>query len=353
MKHRVGLVGAGGIAEWGHLPGIRDCPDLELVALCDIDPGALKAKGDKFNVAPEYRFSDYNDLINCDIVDAVDITTPNDVHFEIAMAVAKASKPYALEKPVTMNADQSAQLLSATGNLASMVCFSYRFKAAVRFARDIVSKGQLGVIHHVNTQYFQAWGGHENKAPLLWRFQKDRAGSGALGDLGCHAIDLVRFILNKEYLSVCAHNGTFTKKRNLLNGEGTGTVDVDDFSNFLVEIEDDISGSFQITRYAYGRNNYQRIEIYGSKGALVYKLDEEPGVDSVEVCIGDAMRESFTFAKLPTPGKHKSDQMQSFADILNGNGDGLAATIKDGHKNQVMVDAVLKSADECKWIVLQ
>ena len=352
MKHRIGLIGAGGIAYHAHLPGIVNCPDLELVALCDIDPVALKEKGDKFNVAVEYRFSDYKDLINCDIVDAVDISTPNNVHFEIAMAAAKAGKPYSLEKPVTMNAEQSAELLEATGKLPNMVCFSYRFKAAARFARDVVEKGQLGVLHHINTQYFQAWGGHENKCPLIWRLQKEIAGSGALGDLGCHALDLVRFISSKEYTAVCAHNGTLTRERPLVGGKGTGTVDVDDFSNYLVSMEDEISGSFQISRFAYGRNNFQRIEIYGSKGALIYKLDEEPGVDSIDICIGSAMRETFTFTKLPTPGRFNCEQMQAFADILNGKGDGLAANIDDGHKNQLVIDAVLKSAVERKWIDL-
>jgi len=350
MKHRVGLVGTGGIAMWAHLPGIAESPDLELVALCDINSEALNEKGDKYNIPAEYRFKDYRDLIACDIVDVVDVTTSNDAHFEIALTAAKAGKPYSLEKPVTMNAVESADLLAATGKLPNMVCFSYRFKAAARFARDIVQKNQLGVIHHVNTQYFQAWGGFENKCPLLWRFQKDRAGSGALGDLGCHALDLVRFILDKDYLSVCAHNGTITHERNLVGGKGTGPVDVDDFSNYLVAMEDGISGSFQITRFAYGRNNYQRIEIYGSQGALIYKLDEEPGVDSIDICIGGPMRETYTYTKLPTPGRFNSNQMQSFADILNGKGDGLAATIEDGHKNQLVVDAVLKSAEERKWI---
>ena len=370
MKHRIGLIGTGGIANFLHLPGIEACPDLELVALCDIDPKVLNETGDKYGIGKEFRFSNHKDLINCNKVDAVDIVTSNDAHFEIAMAAAAAGKPYSLEKPVTMNAEQSAKLLAATAKLPNMVCFSYRFMAAARFARDIIKQNQLGVIHHINMQYLQAWGGFEYDAPLVWRFQKDRAGSGALGDLGCHALDLVRFILDREYLSVCAHSGTITQNRKLVKDEvtgketvnktgkkggkaikaETGKVDVDDFCNYMADMEDGISASFQITRYAYGRNNYQRLEIYGSKGALVYKLDEEPGIDAIEVCIGGPMRETFTFTKLPTPGKHKSNQMQAFADILNKKGDGLAATIEDGHKNQLVVDAVLKSAEKRIWV---
>lgn len=350
MMHKIGLIGTGGIANFEHLPGIAACPDLELVALCDIDPKALKETSEKYGICESYRFTNYMDLINCDMVDVIDITTPNDVHFEMAMAAAKAGKPFSLEKPVTMIAEESAKLLEVTKNLPNMVCFSYRFKAAARFARDIIGKNQLGVIHNVNMQYMQAWAGFEFQCPLVWRFEKERSGSGALGDLGCHALDLVRFVLDKDYLAVSAQAGTVMKTRNLLDGKGTGTVDVDDYCNFMTEMEDDISATFQITRLAYGRNNLQRMEVYGSKGALIYKLDEEPGIDSIEICIGEPMRQTNVFSKLPVPGQYRSDQMQSFADILNNKADGLAATMEDGHKNQLVLDAVLTSAEKREWV---
>ena len=352
MKHRVGLIGAGGIADFIHIPGIMACPDLELVALCDIDPKVLKEKSEKYGIKEDYRFTDYNDLIKCNEVDVIDIATPNDVHFEIAMASVAAGKPYSLEKPVAMNAVQSAELIAATGNLPNMVCFSYRFHSAARFARDIINKNQLGDIHHVNMQYFQSWGNADYDVPLVWRFQKKRAGSGALGDLGCHALDLTRFILSREYLSVCAHTGIFVHDRTIDSGNKTGAVDVDDFCNYMADMEDNISAGFQITRFAYGRNNYQRLEIYGSKGALVYKYDEEPNTNTLEICMGEPMRDSYVFSKLPVPNRFKSNQMQAFADILNGKGDGLTASIKDGHKNQLVIDAILKSAEKRIWVDL-
>ena len=350
MKHKIGLIGTGGIANFQHLPEIAACPDLELVALCDIDPKVLKETGDKYNIEEAFRFTNYKDLINCNKVDVVDIATSNDAHFEIAMAAAASGKPYSIEKPVTLNASQSAELVTASTKLPTMVCFSYRYKAAARFARDIIVKNQLGIIHNVSFQYFQAWGGFEYEAPLVWRFNKDRSGSGALGDLGCHALDLARFILGKEYLAVCAQTGTVVKTRKLLNEERTGTVNVDDYCNFMANMEDNISAVFQITRLAYGRNNFQRFEIYGSKGAMIYKLDEEPGVDSVDICIGEPMRQTHTFTKLSAPGHYKSIQMQSFADIINGKSDGLSATIEDGHLNQLVVDAILESAEKRKWV---
>ena len=183
-KHRIGLIGPGAVANHKHLPDIVSCPDLELVALCDINPETLAKAGDKYGIGEAYRFSDYRELIACPEVDAVDITTPNDVHFEIAMAAVAAGKPYSLEKPVTMNAAQSAELSAATkaAGLPNMVCFSYRFKSAARYARDIVARGLLGELYHADMQYFQAWGNPELNTPLAWRFIKARTGSGTMGD---------------------------------------------------------------------------------------------------------------------------------------------------------------------------
>src|SRR5699024_8918824 len=113
---------------------------------------------------------------------------------------------------------------------------------------------------------------------------------------------------------------------------GMGEVDVDDFCHYLMEMDGKTSANFSVTRFAYGRGNYQRMEIYGSKGALVYSLDVTPGVDELEVCIGSPYDRVGAFTKLPVPDRFRTDQMQSFADILNGRGDGMAATIEEGRR---------------------
>ena len=353
--YRVGSIGLGGIWNGVHAPGIERSPDLKLVALCDIDEEKLRIAGERYGVDEAHRFTNYMDLIHCPDVDAVDICTPNDMHFEMAMAAVEAGKPFDLEKPITMTAAQ-ADVLAAKAkekNIPHMVCFSYRFKAAARYARDLVLKGKIGHIYHVNMEYSQAWGLPYADCGLVWRFEKSRAASGALGDLGCHALDLARFVTGKDYLRVVGHLGTYTHERRLLSGDGYGKVDVDDFSNYLADMEDGISATFQISRFAFGRGNYQRMEIYGSEGAILYKLDATPGVeDEIEVCSGVINGDAHVFTKLPIPGQYRCDQMQSFADILNGNGDGLAATLEDGRLNQHVVDAVLASAEEGCWQVL-
>lgn len=358
MEHRViriGSVGVGGIWTGVHEPGIRRSPDLELTAICDIDQDKLNAAGEKYGVPPERRFTDYHDLIRCPDVDAVDICTSNDAHFEIAMAAVEAGKPYDLEKPITMTAAQAEQLAQATRakGLPNMVCFSYRFKAAARYAKELIASGMIGQVYHVDMQYFQAWGLPRAQSPLVWRFVKSRTGSGALGDLGCHALDLVRFVTGKEYTRLVGHLGTYVHERQNLDGVGTGPVDVDDFSNYMTDMEDGISASFQITRFAFGRGNYQRMEIYGSEGAIVYTLDAHPGEDDVlEVCAGDVYAEGRVFSRLPIPERCCSDQMQSFADIVLKKGDGMAATIEDGLKNQRVLDAILESANQGSWVTL-
>ena len=153
-----------------------------------------------------------------------------------------------------------------------MVCFSYRFKAAARYAKELVEKGMLGDIYHVYMQYLQGGGGPSYDLPRSWRYQKKLTGTGALGDLGCHALDLVSFVTGKNYRKAVGHTDTYVTQRRLEEGEGYGPVDVDDFCHYLMEMDGKTSANFSVTRFAYGRGNYQRMEIYGSKGGLVYSL---------------------------------------------------------------------------------
>jgi len=154
---------------------------------------------------------------------------------------------------------------------------------------------------------------------------------------------------NKNYEKVCAHADTFIKRRKMIDSDEYGDVDVDDFCHILFGMEGNISGTLCTSRYAYARGNYQRIEIYGDKGALVYNLEDE---DSIEVCIGDTYKEAKKFVKLPVPNRFKVDQMQSFFDIINGKGDGLAATMADGEINQQVVCGVIESFEKEKWVYI-
>jgi predicted dehydrogenase len=351
---KIGVIGLGGIAGGTHLPGIERCRDFELSALCDIDREKLDRMGERYGIGEAGRFTDYRDLIASAGVDAVDICTPNDCHVPIALEAVKAGKAYSLEKPLALNAGEAETLAARTRErgVKNMICFSYRFKTAARYARHLVQSGVLGDLYHAYMQYFQAWGNPDLQAPLVWRFVRDRAGSGALGDLGSHALDLVRFITGRDYTRVAGDADTYVKERSLPGASGTGTADVDDYCHYLARMEGGLSAVFEISRFSYGRGNYQRLEIYGRKGALVYKLDENPGLDELEICCGQPLGQLNTFVKIPVPRSFGADQTQSFADIAGGKGDGLAATVEDGLANQRVLDAVIDSFQHDRWVSL-
>lgn len=348
-KIRMGIIGCGGISG-GHIRGIMDSPDLEIGALCDILPEKLKEKAVLCGATEDMCYGNYISMMESGKIDAVSICTPNNVHFPIAMDAAARKIPFAVEKPVCMNAAEAADLLEAAEKNAvpHMVCFSYRFKAAARYMRDLIIGGALGAVYHINGEYFQAWGlpdaRNGESTPLVWRFVKEVTGSGALGDLGCHLIDLFRFVTGREFKYILADMDTFIDKRRLLNGDGYGAVDVDDYINITGQMDGRLAANLSISRYAYSRGNYQRIEVYGDKGALRYDLE---AADTLEVNIGnEPMRLGHVWADVPIPPKYASQQMQSFADIINGRGDGLAANLRDGLAVQRVLDNSLLSAEE-------
>jgi len=343
-KFRMGIIGCGGISG-SHIWGINDSPDLEVCALCDILPERIEEKKKMCAVSDEACYGDYIELLDSGKVDAVSICTPNNLHYQMAMEAVGHGIPYAVEKPACSTKEEAAALFGETAKkrLANMVCFSYRFVAAARYARDLVQSGALGKIYHVSGEYYQAWGLPDAKtgslAPLVWRFVKEQAITGALGDLGCHMIDLIRFIVGREFVRVAADFDTFIKKRPLPGGEAgaLGEVTVDDYVSIIGQLEGQVAANLSISRYAYGRGNYQRVEVYGENGALRYTLEDK---DELEINIGnDPMKHSHIWCPVPIPQKYRSKQMQSFADILNGCGDGLAATIEDGWKVQKVLDA--------------
>ncbi|MGI6316041.1 MAG: Gfo/Idh/MocA family protein [Christensenellales bacterium] len=370
---RMGVIGLGSISG-AHIDGINRSPDAVLWAICDNNPDALAFYKEKYSIPEARCFSDYRALIASPEVDAVSNCTPNDVHKEVLLAALSAGKPIATEKPLTLNSAEAeeAMIMLQSNPVPHMVCFSYRFKTAARYARKLIRDGQIGKVRHVYAKYLQAWG--ENAAtPLLWRFNKSRTGTGALGDLGSHAMDLVRFLTGEEYLTVSAQLGTLVHSRQSLEdyrfvysvGKGrelkkirSGAprmekVDVDDYAHVHTRMTGDVSAAFEISRFGFGRGNYQYFEIYGSKGALLYTLDgDDDHTDKLQVCIGDFYGSNHLFREVPLPHSYKADQMQSFFNLLLGQGDGLTASLMDGLVNMRLMDACVRSSAEGREILL-
>ncbi|AHV95695.1 Gfo/Idh/MocA family protein [Paenibacillus sabinae] len=346
-KLKIGMIGLGGIADF-HGKGILESEDAEIWSICDCNEERLAARSKEWNIPDSRTYLNYTDLLKDPEIDAVTIGTPNYNHFAIALAAIEHRKPFALEKPVTLTAKEAAVLKETLERdpLPHMICFSYRYKTAARYAKWLIEEGKLGTIHHVYSQYLQSWGINED-VPLVWRFQKELTGSGAMGDLGCHILDLTRFLVG-DTERVLADAGTIIHERKLLEGPGTGEVDVDDYCHVLSRMEGGISSTMTISRFAYGRGNYQRIEIYGTKGALVYSLDEE---DTLQVKFAD--EGDTEFREVQTPDSFKLGQMQAFFNLLNGRGDGKNATMADGYINQLAVDAIVESFTEQKWVSIK
>jgi predicted dehydrogenase len=234
----------------------------------------------------EETATDWRQVITRDDIDVVDIVTPGDSHAEIAIAALEAGKHVLCEKPLANTVAEAEAMADAAERAAargirSMVGFTYRRVPAATFAKQLVAEGRLGEIRQVRAEYLQDWLADAD-APLTWRMQKERAGSGALGDIGAHAIDLTEFITGESVERVSGILETIVAERPLL-AEGVGlsgtasdergAVTVDDIALFTGRLSSGALASFEATRFRTGRKNALRIEIAGSRGALSFDLE--------------------------------------------------------------------------------
>ncbi|MEU8304140.1 Gfo/Idh/MocA family oxidoreductase [Actinomadura sp. NPDC048955] len=220
--------------------------------------------------------TDWKELLRRDDVQLVDICTPGDSHAEIAVAALDAGKHVLCEKPLA-NSVAEAEAMAAAAERArergirSMVGFNYRRVPAVTLARRLVDEGRIGAVRHVRAQYLQDWLA-DPEAPFTWRMDRDRAGTGALGDIGAHIIDTAQFITGHNLVGVSALLDTFVPERPVPGG-GTAQVTVDDAALFVGRTDGGALASFEATRFATGRKNALRIEVSGSSGALAFDLE--------------------------------------------------------------------------------
>ncbi|MGR6914855.1 Gfo/Idh/MocA family protein [[Actinomadura] parvosata] len=227
--------------------------------------------------------TDWRELVKRDDVQIVDICTPGDSHAEIAIAALQAGKHVICEKPLANTVAEAEAMVAAAAAATgkSMVAFNYRRVPAIALARRYVEEGRVGEIRHVRAQYLQDWI-VDPEFPLVWRLQKDKAGSGALGDIGAHIVDAAQFVTGQNVVGVSALTETFIKERPLatesagLGATGSsarGEVTVDDAALFIGRMSGGAVASFEATRFANGRKNAMRIEINGSLGSLAFDFE--------------------------------------------------------------------------------
>jgi predicted dehydrogenase len=280
------FMGAAHSQGWRTAGRVFDLPLNPVQAvICGRDRAAVRAAADRHGWASVE--TDWRALVERDDIDLVDICTPGDSHAEIGLAALAAGKHVLCEKPLANTVEEATSMVRAAeeayqrGQVA-MVGFNYRRVPATAMARRMVAEGRLGKLRHVRVTYLQDWL-VDPDFPLTWRLRREQAGSGSLGDLGAHIIDLAQYLTGERLAGVSALTETFVRERPLPTGAtsglsavssaGTGEVTVDDAALFTARFPSGALASFEATRYATGRKNALRIELNGERGSLAFDLE--------------------------------------------------------------------------------
>ncbi|MHA1680192.1 MAG: Gfo/Idh/MocA family protein [Promethearchaeota archaeon] len=347
-----------------------------LKCICGRNEENVKRAKDMFGWE-EYETS-WEKMLRRDDIDVFDNCGPNNVHKEPVITAAEAGKHIICEKPLAMNAADAREMLDAVrkANVKAMVAFNYRRVPAIMLAKKLIDDGMIGKIYHYRATYLQDWIMDPN-FPLVWRLDKSIAGSGPHGDLNAHILDLSNLLVGKV-TKVCGMTETFIKKRPVLSSDGAlgaaqgdsvnmGDVTVEDAAIFMAKFDNGALGTFEATRFAKGRRNFNRIEINGSKGSLVFNLErmneleffseEDPnfaqGFRTINVTEGGGVH---PYTDKWWPAGHIigyehtfTHEIYEFFKAIAEDGP-VFPSFEDGVYNNKVLDAVLESAEKGTWI---
>jgi predicted dehydrogenase len=333
-----------------------------MAAICGRDRGRVAAAADRLGWAATE--TDWKRLVGRDDVDLVDVCTPGSSHAEISIAALEAGKHVLCEKPLANTVEEARAMAAAAERAAAagvraMVGFNFRRVPAVALARELVAAGRLGALRHVRAAYL---GSHllDPELPLVWRLQASEAGSGALGDLGAHAIDLAQYLAGDRIAGVSALTETFVPERPLTAGGGArGPVTVDDAALFIARFAGGAVGGFEATRFATGHTEGLRVELNGELGSIVWDLGalnqlrlfdatEDPATQGFRTI--QVTRAAHPYAGAWWPDGHTIGYEHTFThevrDLLHAIADGRdpVPSFADGLQVQEVLDAVQRSA---------
>ncbi len=342
--------------------GFAAIPDL--VAIAGRDEDAVAEAARRYGYRKYY--TDWRGLVEDPDIKLFDNGGPNNIHAEPTIAAAEAGKHVFCEKPLARTAEEAKRMLEAVekAGVKHMVAYNYRFVPAIRQIRNLVASGALGRIYHWRAVYLQEWIMPHYDAPKWWRMDKSVAGSGALGDLGAHIIDLAHYLVG-DLKSISANTKTFVKERPLPDDSGKmGTVDVDDAFVAICEFENGALGTFEATRFAGGRKNYNSFEINGELASVYFNLErlnefqifynatepqETRGWADVMVTEGYHPWIDYWWPSGHIVGWEHTfvHELSHFLDaIVNDKEVGPhGATFEDGYKAAVVCDAVVRAAE--------
>jgi predicted dehydrogenase len=302
---RIGMVGyafmgAAHSQAWRTVNRVYELPaQARMVVVCGRD--AAKVSAAAARLGWEEATTDWRALVNRDDIDLIDICTPGDSHAEIALAALAAGKHVLCEKPLANTVAEAEAMAAAAAaarvdGVRAMCGYNYRRVPAIALAAQLVAAGRIGTLRHVRAVYLQDWI-VDPEFPLVWRLRREVAGSGALGDIGAHIIDLIQHVTGQLIAGVSALTETFVTERPLpasssgLNASSDGNggesargrVTVDDAALFLARLDGGAVGTFEATRFATGRKNGLRVEINGSRGSLAFDLERLNELELYEV----------------------------------------------------------------------
>jgi predicted dehydrogenase len=381
-KIRVGMVGYKFMGK-AHSNAYRALPMFfpeaakpEMKAICGRDPVGLEQARAQFGW--ENAVTDWRELIQRDDIDLVDINAPSDAHKEIAIAAARAGKHLFCEKPLALTLADSREMLEEAekAGVKHMVGFNYRFAPAVQLAKKLISEGRIGHIHHFRGVFLQDWI-LDPSFPLVWRLQKEVAGSGSHGDLGAHVIDMARFLVG-EFREVTGMSETFVKRRPIatamtgLSAKGGGSeelgdVTVDDTTAFLARFENGAMGTIEATRFAAGHRCTNAFEINGSKGSIKFDFER---MNELQVYFADdgedvqgfrrvlATDASHAYMNAWWPAGHTIGYEHTFThevlELMNALEEDRqpVPNFVDGVKCQAVLEAVDRSIEERRWVAI-
>ncbi len=323
--------------------------------------------------------TDWQKVVERDDIDIIDISTPTFLHHEIAVEAAKRGKHIFCEKPIALTYEQAKEMYETAekSGVTHFLNHNYRRCPAVLLAKKVIDEGKIGRIFHWRGAYLQSWI-VDPSFPLTWHLRKETAGSGPQHDLNSHSVDLARFLVG-EIKSVAAMTANFVKERPLpdevasgtfkagTTGEEKGEVTVDDAAFMVVEFENGALGSFEATRFAPGRKNYNYFEIYGSKGSLIFDLER---MNELQFFSADDSDDSQGFRTILAtepvhayienwwpPGHiigYEHEFVHSVVDFLDAldKGEKIEPNFYDGMKGMAVLEAGLESARTGKRITL-
>jgi predicted dehydrogenase len=320
--------------------------------------------------------TDWRKLVEAPDIDLIDIGTPNDTHHEIALAAARSGKMVCCEKPLAMNAQQAEEMARAVedAGVPNMVWFNYRRVPAIALVKQVIDEGRIGRPFHYRATYLQDWtisADVPQGGAGLWRLDADVAGSGVTGDLLAHSIDTAMW-LNGPITGVVAKTETFVKERvHAVTGE-VQPVGIDDACMFLAEFGNGSMGTFESTRYARGRKNYNTFELNGADGSVFFDLEEpeylqyfeykhQQSGKKVESHLTGWRKIHVTNSEHPymnrywVPGTtigYEHTFLNALADFVTGIETGKPAQpdFREALQTQLVCDAVLESARTGRWL---